>query len=82
AAGAAFVHEFSEKAAFSVMARRYKWMHSLFATAHKRLAENVESGQYDAAQEIVQLLGEDALIENADWVIQTRHRQPELPAPG
>ncbi|WP_339683096.1 hypothetical protein [Gimesia maris] len=82
AAGAALAHEFSEKAAFSVLARRYKWMHSLFATAHKRLAENVESSQYEAAQEIIQLLGEDALIENADWVIQTRHRQPELPAPG
>ncbi len=82
AAGTAMLNDFSEKSAFAVLARRYEWMRSLFTTANKRLVDFIESNNYDQAAELVQLLGEDALIENADWVIQSRDRQPEVPPPG
>lgn len=82
AAGTAMLNEYSGKSAFAILARRYEWMRSLFTTADNQLADFREKVDYDQAAELVKLLGEDALIENADWMIQTRDRQPEVFPPG
>jgi hypothetical protein len=79
-AASALLNEFAEKSAFAVLARRYEWMQKLFMTANTRLLSLTEVSNYGDASELVQLLGEDALAENADWVIQTRERHPEVPA--
>jgi len=77
----AFLEEYADVRAYSILARRYRWMAALFATAETRFSELVE--KEESASSIRQLvfeLGCEALAENADWVIQHRERPPVLPA--
>jgi hypothetical protein len=76
---AALLHDYAEQRAFSVLARQYQWMESLFEAAGSRLAAHLDQADYGTARELIKELGQEALAENADWVIQHRQRPLELP---
>lgn len=76
---AGLAHQFAESAAYKVHAQKYEWMHSLFETARERVFELLSERNYAAAREVIRQLGEEAVAENADWVIQHRARPPRLP---
>jgi membrane protein implicated in regulation of membrane protease activity len=76
---AALLHEWDEKSGHAVDAQRYQGMQSLYSTAKNRMEVLVAAGDYAQASELVRKLGQEALSENADWVIQHRHRPIGLP---
>jgi hypothetical protein len=79
---AGLLHEYAESAAFAVQARKYEWMHSLFTKAARHLPVTLDAGDCEKAQRLLHELGDEALAENADWVIQHRTRPPRPPRPG
>lgn len=73
---AAMLTEWNEKNGYGIDARRYQAAYVLYETACRRL------GELDQTSDISQLiteLGIEALSENADWVIQHRHRPIGMP---
>jgi len=86
---AAFLEEFADLQTYALTARKFEWMADLFAVAEQKLTKaltadgNSGNAITDAerlrqADEVVFELGREALAENADWVVQHRHRPPEL----
>lgn len=73
---AAMITEWNEKMGYAVDARRYQAAHAVFETAHGRIASNPSDQD---VRTIVRELGVEALSENADWVIQHRHRPIGVP---
>jgi hypothetical protein len=49
-------------------------MRSFFDTGHQQLTTLIEQGNCSEAQAIIRELGEEALHENAEWLLQRRHR--------
>lgn len=76
---AALLYDYADRRAFSVHARRYKWMESLFANASKKLESCLKENRLKDAQELVKELGKEALAENGEWVISHRERPIRLP---
>jgi hypothetical protein len=61
--------------AYEAHSQSYDLMHRMFDTATEQLAK---AGQDDAIyQEIVRELGREALAENAEWLVEHRHRKIE-----
>ncbi len=89
---ATLCEKYSEVHTYALTARKYEWMTELFRDADSKLRtllqleENGDiKGQptqadLDEASEVLFELGREALAENADWVIQHRHRPPTLPS--
>jgi hypothetical protein len=71
---AALVVIYAKIMAFAEHAKRYRWMSDLFAQAAFHLTRLLESGRNDEAQNLVRELGQEALIENSDWVLLHRER--------
>jgi len=80
--GAALIHGYIEKRAFSEHLRRYGRMSMLFDRACRRLDDLLHVGDYAAARQLIQELGREALAENGDWVILHRERSLEVPKAG
>jgi hypothetical protein len=78
-AAAGLLHQYAENSAYKVQARKYEWMSSLFGKANQKLGELLRRGDFGSAKRLIRELGEEALTENADWVIQHRARPPQLP---
>ncbi len=70
----ALCHEYAEMQAYSVQAKRYDWMRSFFETGHQQLQALIKAGKLAEAQAVIRELGQEALHENAEWLLQRRHR--------
>jgi len=79
---AAMLTEWSEKSGYVVDTHRYQWMAALFATAGQHLKALGKGSDSTTALELIKELGTEALSENAEWVIQHRHRPVSPPAAG
>ena len=80
--GAALIHGYIEKRAFSEHLRRYGRMSMLFDCACRRLDDLLRVGDHAAARQLIRELGREALAENGDWVILHRERPLEVPKAG
>ena len=70
---------YPEKLAFEPEAKQYEQMSTVFNQAAKLLLEcNSEEKQF----RILSDLGQDALVENGDWVLLHRERPLEVPHGG
>lgn len=59
--------------------RQYARMVELFRLARRQLRQALDRRDYDAAQEIMLKLGEEALAENASWLLMHRERPLDVP---
>lgn len=73
-AAAALCHEYGEKNAFEIQAKRYDWMRSFFKTAKAHMDQMIEAKDIEESQQLVLELGREALQENAEWLLQHRQR--------
>lgn len=80
--GAALIHGYIEKRAFSEHLKRYGRMSMLFDRACRRLDDLLRVGDHAAARRLIRELGREALAENGDWVILHRERPLEMPKAG
>jgi hypothetical protein len=74
AAAAFLVSNYCDKRAFKQNIKRYDRMIVVFERAKKRLADMGQAANSPAGERIVRELGEEALIENADWLLNRRER--------
>ena len=72
---AAMLHAYRRSVELKGHVRQYEALDHLFATAQARLATAPD----DEVQPILEELGQDALAENADWVLMNRDRPMEVP---
>lgn len=81
--GAALIHGYIEKRAFSEHLKRYGRMSMLFDRACCRLDDLLRVGDHAAARQLVRELGREALAENGDWVVLLHRQRPlEVPKSG
>lgn len=78
---AALAHGYADKRGYKEHAKWYDRMGVLFASAEPRLAELLDRGREDEAQQLVIDLGEEALAESSRWLLLHRERQLEVPRP-
>jgi hypothetical protein len=81
AIGAAF-GGYAMKMALAEQAKRYCWMEIIYSRAEQCLAKQIQENDLDGAQKVLQDLGEEALIENGDWLLLHRERPMEVPMGG
>lgn len=72
----AMLEDYNDYRAHALHSRRYHWMQQLYATADARLDQALQRSDLDSARGIIRELGQEALAENADWLIQHRDRLP------
>ncbi len=78
--GAAILHGYAETQSITTVARQYRVMEWLFKAARERLNELTGSDKRLAdAQRLFELLGQESLAENADWILIHRDRPLEVP---
>jgi hypothetical protein len=75
----AAVHGYLEKMVFGEQSKAYQQMAHLFGLAHEKITKAIDSGEVQEAGEIVWELAQEALMENADWLLLHRARPMELP---
>jgi hypothetical protein len=75
---AALLHSYLEKAAFSEHFKQYTRTHAIFSNAEERLRELIREDKYSEAQQAIEALGKEALVENGDWVLMHRERPLEM----
>jgi hypothetical protein len=77
------VHAYREYRALGQQARQYKVMEQLFANARNQwqVMTQKASGEASVADmlDLIDELGKEALVENADWVLLHRDRPLEVP---
>jgi len=72
AALAVLLSHYAEKRGFSTNAKRYERMFLVFDAARRRLKRMPDGTA--ACREVVRDLGQEALVEHADWLLQRRER--------
>ncbi|MDX6613913.1 MAG: hypothetical protein QOD75_3099 [Blastocatellia bacterium] len=82
AIGAALLHGYVEKRALSEHAKQYTRMAIVFSNAKARLRQMITERKRQHAQELIEELGREALVENGDWVLLHRERPLEVPHAG
>ena len=80
-AAAALLHHFNNRMAYAEHAKQYNRMASLFGRASDLLGKFLEHYDYQNAFDCVRNVGNEALIENGDWVLLHRERPLEVPHP-
>jgi hypothetical protein len=80
-AGAALLHHANERMAHSEHLKQYRRMVNIFDNAGKSIQGLLDSGNLAGAKTCVRALGQEALIENGDWVLLHRERPLEIPHP-
>ena len=76
---AALLQDYPRRRAFREHARRYAMMHGIYDRARLALEAQEHAPlarRYLLAQNVIQEIGWEALLENGDWVLL--HRQLEL----
>jgi hypothetical protein len=78
---------YADKLAHGIHVKRYRRIRGIFAYAEQKLAELLRHhpftrADYEQAQRVIFELGEEALMENAGWVILHRERPLEFPQGG
>jgi hypothetical protein len=79
---AGFLHVYGRDMAYSEHARQYLRMARLFDKGARRIRRLLDDGNLGAAQQVISDLGQEALIENADWLLLHRGLRRELPIRG
>jgi len=82
AIGAALLHGYVEKRALSEHAKQYTRMAIVFSNARARLRQLISERKGQEAQDLIEELGKEALVENGDWVLLHRERPLEVPHAG
>jgi len=81
--GAMVIHTYVEYRALSQQARQYRAMELLFANARHQWQVLTQNPAADASVAdmlgLIEELGKEALVENADWVLLHRDRPLEVP---
>ncbi len=87
--GAALLHNYTEKTALSEHVKQYSRMSGLFSKAEKQLDKILHSNgardtaeclkDAEAARELIEELGKEALVENGDWILLHRERPVDPP---
>jgi hypothetical protein len=77
----AVLHHFGERMAYREHARQYRKMESVFRAAHAIIERQLAANDLDGARNCLRKLGQEALAENAEWVLLHRERPLELPHP-
>jgi hypothetical protein len=71
------VRAFGEKMGYGLEAGRYRLMAKVFQRAQQGLAALHREGRFDEARLLVEELGQEALVENAEWLLARRERKLE-----
>lgn len=79
---AGFLHIYGRNMAYSEHARQYLRMTKLFDKGMSQIRQLLDEGNLSAAQSIVTDLGQEALMENGDWLLLHRGLRRELPVRG
>jgi hypothetical protein len=75
----ALMHEYISRLALAEHAKTYRRMAALFRKADQLLEEYIQANALDAAREVIQRLGREALVENGDWLLLHRDRPMNVP---
>lgn len=75
----ALMHEYIHQLGLAEHAKTYRRMAALFRRADELLEEHLKANDPAAAQEVIQQLGREALIENGDWLLLHRDRPMDVP---
>ena len=80
-AGAALLHHYGDRMAYSEHAKQYSRMRLVFSRASENLRSLMEKNDGTGAIQCLKKLGKEALAENGDWVLLHRERPLEMPHP-
>ena len=69
---------YGERRSYEELAKQYDRMAALFARGAQELDEHLKCQDIAAAQEVVRVLGREAITEHAQWLILRRSRPFEL----
>ena len=79
---AALREGYGDKMAYAEQFKQYQRMSHLYRLASQRLKDAQEKGKLQDVEEVILALGEEALVENGDWVILHRMRPIKVPRGG
>jgi hypothetical protein len=69
---------YCERCSHEELAKQYKRMAAIFAQGKRELQSHLKAHDIGAAQSVLKVLGQEALMENAQWLILRRNRPFEL----
>ena len=69
---------YCERRSYEELSKQYERMAILFANGDRELADRLDVGDVAGAQSVISALGQEAIIEHAQWLILRRARQLEL----
>ena len=75
----ALLHHFRQRMAYSEHAKQYRRMMGVFQNASRMIRAKLDANDIEGARKCLRKLGQEALAENADWVLLHRERPLELP---
>lgn len=73
------IREIAEYMGYEEDVKRYAWYHKVFKRAIIEIDEAYKEGRNEDMRRKLFEIGEEALIENADWVMINANRTPEVP---
>ena len=76
---AGLIHTHAENQALAEHIKQYARMGAIFNTTHQQIERCLGAGDAEGARERLRALGQEALNENADWVLLHRERMLEVP---
>jgi Ca2+/Na+ antiporter len=79
---AALREGFADKMAYAEQVKQYQRMSRLFWQAFQLLKDSLEQGKRQEVERVIRELGEEALMENGDWVMLHRARPLNVPMGG
>lgn len=80
-AGGALLHHANQRMARAEHIKQYKRMRAIFRNAGQIIRRRLQADDIAGARECLKKLGQEALAENAEWVLLHRERPLELPHP-
>ena len=75
----ALLQVYSRVLGYAEQAQQYSRMQKVFARGAALLEDHLKHGELEQAQKIIQDLGEEALIENGEWLLLHRSQPVEVP---
>ncbi|HEY5124826.1 MAG TPA: hypothetical protein VIK14_13935, partial [Ignavibacteria bacterium] len=70
---------YQDKMVFSELSKQYIRMSNLYKSANKAIEKHLDAFDQNNTYQILTKVGEEALIENADWILKHRSHSIELP---
>jgi hypothetical protein len=77
----ALLHHAIHQRAYKQHIKQFRRMETIFQKARKLIDRNLENNDLHGVQQCLRKLGQEALLENGDWVLLHRERPLELPPP-